>query len=130
MYSPSSGLSSNSSNSTSSSGNSSSSGSSDDSTCAVPVDEPAADLPKGGARRLQGLYTAGIFASRRRSGKHNRAEEPASGSSHAFPVDLVRQGEEIDSDEGFGGCEFCELSDSMTSSSPWKPDEPSGALAL
>ena len=51
-------------------------------------------------------------------------------SSHALLVDWVRQGKEIDSEEGFGGYELGELRGWLTSSNPWKSDEPSDALTL
>ena len=54
----------------------------------------------------------------------DRAEEPASGSSHALLVQMVRQEEEICSEEGIDGYDFSELSESLAASGPWKSIEP------
>lgn len=43
---------------------------------------------------------------------------------------MVRQGKKTDAEEGFGGYDFGESSDSITSASPWQSDEPSGVPAL
>ena len=91
---------------------------------AIPAGGLAATLPKGEARRLYSWKPSAILPSRTRGGNQSRAEEPASGSSHDLLVQMVRQEEEISSEEGIDGHEFSELSESLAASGPWKSSEP------
>lgn len=58
----------------------------------IPAGDPAAELTKGEAHRLHCWTPSAIFPSRTRSGKKSRTEDPASGSSHAILVQMVRRG--------------------------------------